>query len=255
MGIPSLLRTRDTETDLHPPQTLHSRCWYFLLCSHIPWPKGFLSTGHWSSLFVGLDHWICIQGFGSRWTVWGKTGRAHEWKKPLKHWLLHQADSPTPVLLSSLALFVWSFIICDISPRRRVNIHHAYWTWWMQTSYLYACHFGPIRQSPCQYCRSSVPTAATFHQHLQRHEQPLQSTGMMTLIFNPWNWQLYHEPDPAQSQKPPTNLQTLVVCQKIRHSRCHQASFLGQEYLFLGGILCKQVGLSYPVDQNAAFLD
>ncbi len=40
-----------------------------------------------------------------------------------------------------------------------------------------------------------------------------------------------------------------------KNCRCHQASFLGQEYLFFGGILCKQVGLSCPVDQNAAFLD
>ena len=48
MGIPSLLRTCGTETDLHPsfPTRKHSPCWYFLRCSRTPWPKGFLERVH-----------------------------------------------------------------------------------------------------------------------------------------------------------------------------------------------------------------
>ena len=77
---------------------------------------------------------------------------------------------------------------------------------------------GPL--TSFHHCRSSVPMAATFHH---------------------WFRLLWRQ-----------NLRTLVVCQKkLTDNRCNQASFLAREYLFLRNILCKQVGLSYPVNQKS----
>ena len=119
---------------------------------------------------------------------------------------------------------MWSVIICGLSSKRRVNIHR---------------YIMPI----VHVCRHHTCMPVILAQYIRALDLV---PSLQIISANCSNISSLISPSLGTESTTPGGLS-----KKLTDNRCNQASFLAQEYLFLGNILCKQVGLSHPVNQKS----